>query len=101
MDLGLAGKVALGGGGSRSLGRAAAEVFAREGCSVALYARGGDELGRAAAEIAAATKPGTLAIAADVTSSADCERAVAQTVEAFGGLDILVTNTGPPTTERS
>lgn len=96
MDLGLAGKVALVGGASRGLGRAAAERLAREGCSVALYARSREPLERAADEIGEETGTPTHAVRADVASAEDCERAVAETVRAFGGLDVLVTNTGPP-----
>jgi 3-oxoacyl-[acyl-carrier protein] reductase len=96
VDLGLAGKIALVGGASRGLGRATAETLAREGCCVALYARSPEELRRTADEIAEATGAQTLAIPTDVIDGAACERAIAETVDAFGGLDLLVTNTGPP-----
>ncbi|MDQ3669730.1 MAG: SDR family oxidoreductase [Actinomycetota bacterium] len=96
MDLGLAGKKALVGGASRGLGRAAALTLAREGCSVALYARTADELERAAEEIAAATGRQALAIPGDVGRAEDCDRIVSETVATLGGLDVLVTNTGPP-----
>lgn len=96
MDLGLEGKIALVGGASRGLGRATAQALADEGASVALYARSSEAVRRAAAEIEAEFGAPTLAVQADVTSSGDCERAVAATVGAFGGLDILVTNMGAP-----
>jgi 3-oxoacyl-[acyl-carrier protein] reductase len=96
VDVGLSDKVALVGGGSEGLGRASAEALAREGASVAIYARSGDALGRAAAEIAEATGAEVLAVAADVTRPEDCQRAVAETVSRFGGLDVLVTNMGGP-----
>lgn len=101
MDLGLVGKVALVGGGSRGLGRATAAALAREGASVAVYARSGDGVRAAADEIAAETGSEVVAVAADVTRTGDCERAVAATVERFGGLDILVTNMGGPPFRRS
>jgi 3-oxoacyl-[acyl-carrier protein] reductase len=96
VDLGLTGRAALVGGASRGLGRAAAETLAREGCSVALYARSEDDLRRAAEEVGTATGSEAVAIPGDITRPEDCERVVAETVRAFGALDILVTNTGPP-----
>ena len=96
MDLGLAGKVALVGGASRGLGRAAAERLAGEGARVVLSARSAGTLGHSAAEVRAATGAQVRAVAADVTRADDCKRMVAETVEAFGALDILVTNMGGP-----
>ena len=96
MDLGLAGKVALVGGASRGLGRATAERLAAEGARVMMSSRAIGTLGHAAAEIRAATGSEVRTVAADVTRAADCERMVAETVEAFGGLDILVTSMGGP-----
>ena len=96
MDLGLAGKVALVGGASRGLGRATAERLAFEGARVVMSSRMAGTLGHAAGEIRAATGAQIRTVAADVTHPPDCERMVAETVEAFGGLDILVTNMGGP-----
>jgi len=92
VDLGLAGRVALVGGGSQGLGRATAEVLAREGASVAIYALPDEHLATASDEIEAATGRSVLAIAADVRSASDCRRAVEDTVAMLGRLDILVTN---------
>ena len=96
MDLGLAGKVALVGGASRGLGRATAERLAAEGARVVMSSRSIGTLGHAAAEIRALTGAQVRTVAADVTDPADCTRMVAETVEAFGGLDVLVTNMGGP-----
>jgi 3-oxoacyl-[acyl-carrier protein] reductase len=96
VDLGLHGKVALVGGGSQGLGRATAEVLAREGVSVAIYARSEEPLRRAAEEIAAASGVRVIPVPCDVTSPRDCERALAQTEAALGGLDILVVNMAGP-----
>ena len=97
MELGLADKVALVGGGSQGLGRAAAEVLASEGAAVAIFGRDADALAAAAEQIAQRTpRARILPIQADVTSAADCERAVAGTIAEFGGLDVLVTNMGGP-----
>jgi 3-oxoacyl-[acyl-carrier protein] reductase len=96
MELGLADKVALVGGGGRGLGRAAAELLASERAAVAIFGRGLNALETAAAQIAQRTGARVVPIAADVTSAADCERVVAVTVEKLGGLDVLVTNMGGP-----
>ena len=96
MDLGLAGKVALVGGASRGLGRATAERLAAEGAKVMMSSRSVGTLGHAAGAIRALTGAQIRTVAADVTHPADCTRMVAATVEAFGGLDILVTNMGGP-----
>jgi 3-oxoacyl-[acyl-carrier protein] reductase len=96
MDLGLAGKVALVGGASRGLGRATAERLAAEGARVVMSSRAAGSLGQAAAGIRALTGAQIRTVAADVTNPADCARMVTETVEAFGGLDILVTNMGGP-----
>jgi 3-oxoacyl-[acyl-carrier protein] reductase len=96
VDLGLAGKVALVGGGSSGMGRAAAEALAREGASIAIFARGAGRLERAAAEIAETAGVPVIPIPTDVTSDDDCERAVSETVAQLGGLDVLVTNMGGP-----
>jgi 3-oxoacyl-[acyl-carrier protein] reductase len=96
MELGLADKVALVGGGGHGLGRAAAERLASEGAAVAIFGRGLNALEAAAAEIERSTGACVVALAADVTSGADCERVVGVTVAELGGLDVLVTNMGGP-----
>lgn len=80
-------------GASAGIGRATALRLARDGASVAICARRPDRLERVAAEIAGAG--GTpLAITADVTSAAEMESFVADTVKAFGRLDVIVCNAG-------
>jgi 3-oxoacyl-[acyl-carrier protein] reductase len=96
MELGLADRVALVGGGGRGLGRAAAEVLAAERASVAVFGRGRDALETAAAQITERTGARVVPITADITSAADCQRVVAVTVAELGGLDVLVTNMGGP-----
>jgi 3-oxoacyl-[acyl-carrier protein] reductase len=96
VNLGLEGKVALVGGGSRGLGRATADVLAREGAAVAIYSRDEKALRQAATEIAAATGRDVVAIPADVSRPDDCERAIDDVVARLGGLDVLVTNMGGP-----
>jgi len=96
MDLGLDGKAALVGGASRGLGRAVAEGLAREGCRVAIAARGREALEAAAREIGGATGVEVLPVVCDMSRYDDIKRFVAQTVERFGRLDVVVNNAGGP-----
>ena len=93
MDLGLAGKVALVTGGSRGIGKACALALAEEGCKIATCARGDEMLEQAVGELVAKGVE-VLGIPADVTKAEDNARLVAETVEAFGGVDILINNAG-------
>lgn len=92
MKLGLEGKVALVGGGSRGLGRGTAEVLAREGANVAIYARSSGPLEAAAAEIAERTGQKTLAVPTDIRDPQACTAAIETVVDHFGRLDIVVPN---------
>ena len=100
MDLGLAGKVAVVGASSRGLGRASALALAREGARVTICARTGADLEEAAADIRASTGGEVLAVPADLTTAAGVESVVAATVERFGGVDVLVNNSGGPALGR-
>jgi 3-oxoacyl-[acyl-carrier protein] reductase len=90
MDLGLKGRTAIVCGASSGLGLATAEALAAEGANVTMFARRRDTLEREADRI------GALAVRGDVTSPRDLAGVVDRTVEAFGGLDILVWNGGGP-----
>ncbi|MEX1128646.1 MAG: SDR family oxidoreductase [Vicinamibacterales bacterium] len=96
MDLGLSEKIAIVTGSSRGLGLASARALVAEGCRVCICARGEERLAEAAVEVeAAAKKPGMVtAVQADVSTQAGVELVIERTVEAFGGLDILVNNVG-------
>lgn len=100
MDLGIEGKVALVTASSKGLGRASAVALAAEGVKVAICARGEDVLRHT--ENAIRTAGGEVhAIVADVTDPAAPARLVAETVEHFGGIDILVPNAGGPPPARA
>jgi len=90
----LAGKVAIVTGAGSGIGRASAELFAQEGAKVmcadineAGARETADTINRAQAQHAIAAR-------VDVTRSADVERMVADTVQAFGKLDVLYANAG-------
>jgi 3-oxoacyl-[acyl-carrier protein] reductase len=95
VDLGLKGRTALVCGASSGLALASAQALADEGANVTMFARRRDVLEREADRI------GALAVRGDVTLPQDLERAVSQTVEAFGGLDVLVWNSGGPPAGRA
>ncbi len=96
MDLQLKDKCALVTASSRGLGYATALGLAREGCRVAINGR--DEARVTAAAQAIATETGTqvIALPGDVSDPEVPARLVRETVLAFGGLDILITNAGGP-----
>ncbi len=84
----LAGKSALITGAARGIGRAFAEAYIREGASVALAdidiaraRRSAEDLGEHA-----------LAVDMDVTDQESIDRAVAEVIDAFGQIDILINN---------
>ena len=89
----LEGRRALITGGDSGIGRAVAIAYAREGADVAIIHLP-EEQEDADATIALVTAEGRtgLAIAGDVQDEDFCRSAVSDTVEALGGLDILVLN---------
>lgn len=93
-NLELDGKVALVTGGSRGIGAAAARWLANAGMRVMVHChqtRDGAEA--VVADIRAAGGEADV-VCADVRKSADVERMIAETVERFGGLQVLVNNAG-------
>lgn len=87
----LAGKVALVTGGGQGIGRGIALALAAEGAKVAIIGRTAEKLDETAAEISA--RGGTaLPLVADIADAELAAHAVQATVEALGGLDILVNN---------
>lgn len=90
MDFKLSGKTAVVGGASSGLGLAIAETLREEGANVAMVARSAEALTREARRV------GGQAIVADLSNRADAERMVAEAVGTFGGIDIVVWNSGGP-----
>ena len=80
-------------GGTSGIGRACALAFGRAGYRVAITGRDEIKLADTAAALAAAGIA-HLPIRADVGDEAAAERAVAETVARFGGLDVLLNNAG-------
>jgi 3-oxoacyl-[acyl-carrier protein] reductase len=91
MDFGLKGRRALVLGASAGLGFAIASVLVREGARVAICSRSEERIRAAAANMGAA-----LGLAADLSSPGATRAVVEQVIEAMGGVDILVINTGGP-----
>jgi 2,4-dienoyl-CoA reductase [(3E)-enoyl-CoA-producing], peroxisomal len=86
----LDGHVALVTGGGTGICRGIARAYARLGAKVCIVSRKADVLERAAAELAAETGGEVIGVAADVRDPDAVGKAVAATVERFGGLDTLV-----------
>lgn len=95
MDLGLKSKVALVAASSKGLGRAVAEELAAEGARLILCARGAEALEEARGKLEEAGTE-VCAVAADLSELDQVDRVIQVGLEAFGQIDILVTNTGGP-----
>jgi len=100
VDLGIEGKVALVTASSRGLGRATAGALAAEGVKVMVTARQEASLAETA-EWLRATGAEVATTVADITDADAPARLVDATVEAFGGLDIVVANAGGPPAGRA
>jgi NAD(P)-dependent dehydrogenase (short-subunit alcohol dehydrogenase family) len=88
----LTGRSALVSGGASGIGKAIAQLFLEEGASVAISDINGDGLDAAVKDLSGY---GTvIGINGDVRSMADAGRMVAETVETFGAIDVLVCNAG-------
>ena len=96
MNLELDNKVALITGSSQGLGFASAWALASEGCRVCICGRDEERLKRASAKLEARAggSDSVLAVQADLTDVDDIAMVVAQTVDKFGGLDVLINNVG-------
>ncbi len=90
----LENKIALVTGGAQGLGAALCQRLAEEGCDVVIADLNIDGARQTAATIAEQTGQRTLAVQVDISDEADVESLVQQTVDAFGRLDIVVSNAG-------
>jgi 3-oxoacyl-[acyl-carrier protein] reductase len=88
----LAGRRAVVTGGAQGIGRAVAERFLDSGASVALWDRDATLVGSTVDALS--PRGAVIPVCADVSSPADVEAATAATLEALGGIDILVANAG-------
>lgn len=86
----LENKVAIVTGGASGFGRGICELYAREGARVMVA----DINGQGARDVAGAIGAKAAHVACDVSKKADVDRMVADTVKAFGGVDIMVNNAG-------
>ena len=82
-----ADRVVVVTGASSGIGRATAELFAREGALVAVFARSAEKLAQMAG-------PRVLAVTGDVANEADVERLFTEVESRFGDCDVLVNNAG-------
>jgi 3-oxoacyl-[acyl-carrier protein] reductase len=91
MDLGLKNKRALVLGSSGGIGKAVAKQLVDAGCRVCLNSRNEENLRRTKEEIKAEGY-----LAADLTLAGEGRSLVRKFIQQYGGIDILVTNTGGP-----
>jgi NAD(P)-dependent dehydrogenase (short-subunit alcohol dehydrogenase family) len=84
----LQGKRALVTGAARGFGRAISEVFLREGAQVMLCDVQDDQVSKTAEELGASS------VRCDVSVASDVQAAIQATVDAFGGIDVVVNNAG-------
>jgi 3-oxoacyl-[acyl-carrier protein] reductase len=96
MDLGLDGDAALVTASSSGLGKTSATALAREGADVVINGRDAARLDDAAADVRETATGEVVPITGDLTDPDDARALVDGTVEAFGGLDHLVTSAGGP-----
>jgi NAD(P)-dependent dehydrogenase (short-subunit alcohol dehydrogenase family) len=90
----LEGKTAIVTGSSRGIGKAVARRFARDGAKVTVNCVSTVDKAAAVADEIRKSGGEAIVVAADVSKKADAEHLVAETIKAFGQVDILVSNAG-------
>jgi 3-oxoacyl-[acyl-carrier protein] reductase len=95
MDLGLRDATVVVNGGSKGMGRAAAEAFAAEGARVAVLARGRQALDETVAALQALGASEAVALQADITDGRQVASTFGIIEERWGNLNVLVNATGP------
>lgn len=96
MDLGIENKTAIVSAASKGLGKATAQSLANEGANVVIFSRSKQDIERTAEEIFHSSKSNVLPISADITKLEDIKNVIELTIKKFGGIDILINNTGGP-----
>ena len=96
MDLGLRDKTAIVAASARGLGKAVAEGLAAEGARLTICDIDEDEVQKTGSKITAKTGVEVLALKTDVRNREEIRELVRKTVDRFGRVDILVTNSGGP-----
>ena len=89
----LEGRVALITGAGRGIGRAIALAYANEGAQLVLAARSPEELAETARQVEA-LGASSCVVATDITEQSQVERMVAQALDRFASVDVLVNNAG-------
>jgi NAD(P)-dependent dehydrogenase (short-subunit alcohol dehydrogenase family) len=95
MDLGLSNATVVVSGGSKGMGRAAAEAFAAEGARVGVLARGQEAIDDTLARCRELGAADTLSLAADLTNAASIAAAFHAVADRWGTLNVLVNAAGP------
>ncbi|CAO5147149.1 Short-chain dehydrogenase [Frankia sp. AiPs1] len=96
MDLGLGGAKVVVSGGSKGMGRAAAERFAAEGAEVAVLARGKEALDETVAALRELGAPEAYALPTDLTDPTSVQAAFDSVTQRWDGqLNVLVNAAGP------
>ena len=96
MDIGLKDKTVLITASSTGIGKAVAEIFAQEGCKIAISSRSKDNLLSAARELKEKYAVEPLWSVCDLNKQKDIENTFAAVTRQFGTVDILVNNCGGP-----
>ncbi|MBM4266641.1 MAG: SDR family oxidoreductase [Deltaproteobacteria bacterium] len=101
MDLGLKGAAVCVQGGSKGMGRAAAECFAADGARVVILARGRDEMDATVAELQRLGSPDAWCWPTDLLHPTSVEEAFAAIGERWGELNTLVNAAGPGADQKT
>jgi len=96
MDLGLKNKTAFIAASSQGLGKAVAIELAQEGVNVIINGRKKESLEQTRSEIESKTNRKVTAISGDLSVAEQREQVIASALQAYEGIDILVTNSGGP-----
>ncbi len=98
MDLGLKGKKAVVAASSKGIGFAIVRVLLDEGCSVIMNGRDQNTLDKSRDLLG--NSENLIEFVGDVTDKGVCQEFIEKAINEFGGLDILVTNSGGPVSGR-